>query len=290
MTGFQEVVDGGGGHEARRLRLPDQAHQDRRARRHHPQGGGEGPAPARQRGPPLAPARGRALRRHPHPEPAHAGRAPDGRARGADGLRRADPGRERHGQGAGGAGHPRALAARGPAVRADPLRGPAARGAGVGAVRPRKGRLHRAPSVPSPASSSWPTAARCFSTRSARWSRTARCRLLRVLESRDVLSRRRNPAPARRRAAGGGDQSRPRGGHEAGGVPAGPRTTASTPSPSSSRPCASAARTWPSSPGTSWRPTSPTASSAWAPARSPPSRPTRGRATCASSSTPSSGR
>ena len=80
-------------------------------------------------------------------------------------------------------GHPRALPARRPALRAHPLRG-AAR---ARCWSPSCSATRRAPSParwgPSPASSSWPTAARSSSTRSARWSRRARCKLLRVLES-----------------------------------------------------------------------------------------------------------
>ena len=56
---------------------------------------------------------------------------------------RADPGRERHRQGAGGARHPRPLEPPQRAVRRGQLRGAARDAARVRAVRPREGRVHR---------------------------------------------------------------------------------------------------------------------------------------------------
>ena len=61
--------------------------------------------------------------------------------------------------------------AKGP-VRRDQLRGDPGEPARERAVRPREGRLHRAPRRARSARPSWPTGARCSSTRSA----TCRCR------------------------------------------------------------------------------------------------------------------
>ena len=196
------------GDEARRLRLPDQADQDRGARHSRAQGGGEGPAPARQPGSPRPRPRRRALRGHRHPQPADARGPAHRRAGGADRLLRAGARRERHRQGAGGARDPRALAPRASdrSCRSTAARSP--RGAGVRAVRPREGRVHRR------------------RRRQARPHRAGRRR--HALPRRDrrhgarqpgeaaaragdghVLPRRRHPAPARRRPAGRGHQSRP---------------------------------------------------------------------------------
>ena len=82
--------------------------------------------------------------------------------------------RERHRQGAGRqALHEHSSRARRP-VHQDQLRRHPEDADGVGAVRLREGRVHRRGRRASPAASSWPTAARCSSTRSAR-SRS-RCR------------------------------------------------------------------------------------------------------------------
>ena len=59
----------------------------------------------------------------------------------------------------------------------------AARAARERAVRPREGRVHRRGRHQARACSSWPTAAPCSSTRSARWSPDSQVKLLRVLES-----------------------------------------------------------------------------------------------------------
>ena len=62
---------------------------------------------------------------------------------GAEPVDDSDSGRERHGQGAGGARHPHALAAQGSRVRHGELGQPSARPARVDALRPREGRVHR---------------------------------------------------------------------------------------------------------------------------------------------------
>ena len=95
-------------------------------------------------------------------------------SRGGDRRDGAARGRERHRQGAVRARAARAQPARRRAVRRDQLRGHSRDAARDRALRPREGRVHRAPRRASRAGSSWRTAARCSSTRSAtcRW----RCR------------------------------------------------------------------------------------------------------------------
>ena len=97
----------------------------------------------------------------------HGAAARAGRDGGADQRARADLRRERDRQGARGAEHPRLEPpARRPVhrgqLRRDPRRADRER-----AVRPREGARSPAPSRIGAASSSWPTAARCSSTRSA---------------------------------------------------------------------------------------------------------------------------
>ena len=130
-------------HAPGRVRLPDQAVQAPGAVAGR-QAGRRGPAAAG--GEPSAPGGGRAplqLRQHPRAVEGHAGRV---RADpGGGGHRRPGPapGRQRLGQGAGGAGHPLAQRpARGP-VRRRQLRRHSRDPAGIRAVRPRAGRLHR---------------------------------------------------------------------------------------------------------------------------------------------------
>ena len=106
--------------------------------------------------------------------------AGDARGLQADRLRRgsdgagADHGRERHRQGARRARDPRARRALGASVRGGQLRRHHRDAARVGAVRPRPRRLHRRRRRSQRACSSRRTAARCFSTKSARCRR--RCR------------------------------------------------------------------------------------------------------------------
>ena len=162
------------GDEARRLRLPHQADQDRGAGDPRAQGGREGPAPARQPRPAGSRPGGRTVRRDRDPQPADA-RGPAHR-------------------GAGGADRrpPCSCSARAAPARSWwPVPSTSARGAPSGpscrsTAAPCRARCSspscsvtrraRSParSAPSPGSSSWPTAARSSSTRSARWSRTAR--------------------------------------------------------------------------------------------------------------------
>ena len=75
-------------------------------------------------------------------------------------------GEVRHRQGAGRARHPRRQPAQQPAADPRQLRGDPARTVRERALRPRQGRVHRRARDAS-AGSSWPTAARCSSTRSA---------------------------------------------------------------------------------------------------------------------------
>ena len=90
-----------------------------------------------------------------------------GRDGGADQRPGADLRRERHRQGAGRAQRPRAEPAPRRPVRRGELRGDSRRADRERAVRPHEGRVHRRASPTGAASSSWPTAARCSSTRSA---------------------------------------------------------------------------------------------------------------------------
>ena len=110
------------------------------------------------------------------------------RAGGAGGARehdRAAARRVRHRQGAGGARDPLHLAARQEAVRQGELRGAAREPDRVGAVRLRAGRLHRRAHARRRAASSWPTAARSSSTRSASCRPATQVKLLRVLQERE---------------------------------------------------------------------------------------------------------
>ena len=106
--------------------------------------------------------------------PGAARRAGAGRAGGADVVDGAPARRDRHRQGDGGARHPHQQRPRVAPVRAGELRGARARRARVGAVRAREGVVHRARSRGGSAASSWPTAARCSSTRSATCRSTSR--------------------------------------------------------------------------------------------------------------------
>ncbi len=106
-----------------------------------------------------------------------AGAAADGAGR-AVGRQRPHHRRARHRQGAGGAVAARRVgrarrASLGDGQRRRPLRGRVR----VGAVRPREGRVHRRAQPTAPGASSWPTAARCSSTRSptCRWPSRPSC-------------------------------------------------------------------------------------------------------------------
>ena len=114
-----------------------------------------------------APRRAADHRRGPAAEAGLAGAAPRGGHRRDRAARR----RERHRQGAVRARAARAQPARRRPVRRHQLRRDSREPARDRAVRPREGRLHRRGGAQARASSSWPTAARCFSTRSAtcRW-------------------------------------------------------------------------------------------------------------------------
>ena len=80
----------------------------------------------------------------------------------------ADRGRVGHGEGAGGARHPRSLAAPGQAVHRGELRRAAGDAPRVGAVRPREGVVHRRGGAAARAGSRSRTAGRSSSTRSGK--------------------------------------------------------------------------------------------------------------------------
>ena len=148
----------------RRLRLPAQAAGPGPAQRGGRAGPSSRPADARAGRAARPRTTGRPPRR---PLPGHAGGVQGDRPGRAAGRDRADPRRERHRQ---GAGRPRHLPAQPPgrqAVPGDQLRRHPRDAAGERAVRPREGRVHRAPTAGGSASSSSATAARCSSTRSA---------------------------------------------------------------------------------------------------------------------------
>ena len=81
---------------------------------------------------------------------------------------------------------------------------------GVRAVRLREGRVHRRASAPSRGASSWPTAARCSSTRSARSRSRCRSSCCASLQESRVRARRRHQDHQGRRPPGHRDQPRPR--------------------------------------------------------------------------------
>ena len=93
--------------------------------------------------------------------------------RGAQPVDDPDPRRERHRQGAARARDPRREPPPGRALRRRVVRGAHRDAARVGALRPREGRRSPAPWRGARASSSWPTAARCSSTRSATSARSS---------------------------------------------------------------------------------------------------------------------
>ncbi len=81
--------------------------------------------------------------------------------------------------------HRRSPPRRRPVRRAELRRDPG-EPAGIRAVRPREGRLHAARSPAASASSRRPTAARCCSTRSARWTCGLQAKLLRAMQEREI--------------------------------------------------------------------------------------------------------
>ena len=155
---------GGAGDQDGRVRLRREAalaREDRargRQRRPAAAAGGREPRAARARRSPAGDGR-RELR--------HAAAARADRHGRADQRPRADLRRERHRQGAGGAQRPRDEPAAQRPVHRGELRGDSRGADRERAVRPHEGRVHRRASPIGAASSSWPTAARCFSTRSA---------------------------------------------------------------------------------------------------------------------------
>ncbi len=167
---------GGEGDEGRRLRLPHQAVSARAA--HQARRQGPGAARPDRAEPGAQEAAGGPSRQGPD-DRREPGLPADDDARRADRRQLGDdpdPGRERHGQGAGRARHPRALGPAQRPVRRRQLRGAAGDAARVRAVRLREGRVHGRRPGARKAASSWPTAARSSSTRSAtsRWSRSPR--------------------------------------------------------------------------------------------------------------------
>ena len=146
------------------LSKPPRLEELRRPRR---EGGREGTAAPRERGAARAAAAPRAggrLRDGGSGDQADARDPRAGRRLDAAG---ADPGRDRHRQGAARAGPARAQPAQRLPVRAAQLRGAARDPDRERAVRPRARRLHRRDRAARPGSSRSPTAARCSSTRSA---------------------------------------------------------------------------------------------------------------------------
>ncbi len=81
--------------------------------------------------------------------------------------------------------HDQSLRAR-HAVRGDQLRRAAREPDRKRTVRPSQRQLHRRRRAPRRACSKWPTAARCFSTRSASCPRPMQAKLLRFLESGEI--------------------------------------------------------------------------------------------------------
>ena len=166
--GARHRRNGRRGDEGRRLRLPDQAgrhpaaedpaRQDRRA---------AGDA-ARSEGAAPAAARARHVRVDDRQQRRDAEDLPGRRAGGADQRVGAHHRRVGHGQGAGRADDPSAQPARVVPVRRHQLRGDPRNAARERALRAREGRVHRRRRSPRRAASSWPTAARCSSTKSAR--------------------------------------------------------------------------------------------------------------------------
>ena len=146
-------------------------------------------------------------------------------------------GRERDGQGAGGARSPPARAAARRAVRRHQLRGAAREPGRERALRPRARRVHRRRQSPGRARSSRRSAARSFSTRSASCRSRRRpscCACSRSGRSPGSAARGRFGRGARRR----GHQPRPRGGGRGRAASAQDSTTGSTCTSCGCRRCA----------------------------------------------------
>ena len=132
------------GDEGGRLRLHHQAVQERRSPRRRPQRDGAAAAGAREPQPAAEhPGALPQVREHHREEPADAAGVRPDYSGGAEPVDDSHAGRERHGQGAGGASHPRQLVPLGAPVRHRQLGESAAGSARVDAVRPREGRVHR---------------------------------------------------------------------------------------------------------------------------------------------------
>ena len=108
------------------------------------------------------------------------------------------------------------------AVRRGQLRRDSRGADGVGAVRPREGRVHRRGRRQAPACSRRPTAARCSSTRSASCRSALQVKLLRALQERKVKPVGAHRGARGRRPRGRRDQPRSRGRGRARRVPRGP--------------------------------------------------------------------
>ena len=117
---------------------------------------------------------------------AHGARPQADRQGRADQFDRADPRRNRHRQGTGRPGAARPKPAGRDAVRGDQLRRTAREPDRERTVRPSPRQLSPAPTSIASACSKWPTAARCFSTRSASCPRRMQAKLLRFLESGEI--------------------------------------------------------------------------------------------------------
>ena len=130
--------------EARRLRLHHQAVQERRGAGRAAQRAGAAPAGGGEpRAAPEPAGAPEPARRNHRPQPAHApGLRPD-HAGGAVAHHHPDQRRERHRQGAGGAGAAPEFDPRRSRLHHRQFRQPAARPARVEPVRPRQGRVHR---------------------------------------------------------------------------------------------------------------------------------------------------